>query len=85
MPKEKASQETYKIVNIKKSPAPRGLTGDDWHHYVIGRGNSIIEGDKVGNLKEVTAHAKDLAERINARNDKYGITYVSTYSPRKKG
>ena len=84
MHKEKTSQEMYKIVTIEKSAAPRGMTGDDWHHYVIGRGSSIIEGDKVGTLKEVTEHAKDLAERINARNDKYGITYVSTYSPRKK-
>jgi len=56
----------------------------NWHHYVIGRGNSIIEGSKVGTLKEVTEHAKDLAERINARSDKYGVTYVSSYSPRKK-
>lgn len=84
MLKEKASHETYKIVTIEKSKAPRGMTGDDWHHYVIGRGNSIIEGDKVGTLKEVTEHAKDLAERINARSDKYGVTYVSSYSPRKK-
>ena len=60
MPKEKASHETYKIVTIEKSEAPNGLTGDDWHHYVIGRGKSIIEGDKVGTLKEVTVHAKDL-------------------------
>ena len=84
MHKEKVSQETYKIVTIEKSAAPRGWTGDDWHHYVIGRGNSIIEGDKVGTLKEVTEHAKDLAERINARNDKYGITYISSYKPRAK-
>ena len=84
MLKENTNQETYKIVTIEKSEAPRGMTGDDWHHYVIGRGDSIIEGDKVGTLNEVTEHAKDLAERINARNDKYGITYVSSYSPRKK-
>jgi len=84
MHKENTIHETYKIVTVEKSSAPRGLTGDDWHHYVIGRGNSIIEGSKVGTLKEVTEHAKDLAERINARSDKYGVTYVSSYSPRKK-
>jgi hypothetical protein len=84
MLKENTKQETYKIVTVEKSPAPRGMTGDDWHHYVIGRGDSIIEGSKVGTLKEVTEHAKDLAERINARSDKYGVTYVSSYSPRKK-
>jgi len=84
MHKEKASLEPYKIVAIKKSIAPKGYTGDDWHHYVIGRGNSIIEGDKVGTLKEVTEHVKDLAERINARSDKYGTTYISSYKPRTK-
>lgn len=84
MHKENTAEQTYKVVSIEKSAAPRGWTGDDWHHYVIGRGKSIIEGDKTGTLKEVTEHVEDLAERINARSDKYGITYVSSYSPRKK-
>ena len=84
MHKENTNEKTYKVVTVEKGKAPKGMTGDDWHHYVIGRGTSIIEGDKVGTLKDVTVHAKELAERINARNDKYGITYVSTYSPRKK-
>ncbi|MFC1589558.1 hypothetical protein ACFL3P_04725 [Pseudomonadota bacterium] len=84
MPKENTNENTYKVVTVEKSAAPRGMMGDDWYHYVIGRGSSIIEGNKVGTLKEVTVHAKDLAERINARSDKYGVTYVSTYSPRKK-
>lgn len=84
MHKEDTNEKTYKVVTVEKGEAPKGITGGDWHHYVIGRGTSIIEGDKVGTLKEVTAHAKELAVRINARNDKYGITYVSTYSPRKK-
>ena len=85
MPKADTDEKSYHVVTVEKSAAPRGMTGDDWHHYVIGRGTSIIEGQKVGSLKEVTKHAEELAERINARNDKYGITYVSTYSPRKKG
>jgi hypothetical protein len=84
MQKKDTIEKSYKVVTVEKSAAPRGLTGDDWHHYVIGRGSSIIEGNKTGTLKDVTEHAKDLAERINARSDKYGITYVSTYSPRKK-
>ena len=76
MTKENTKQETYKVVAIEKSAAPRGMTGDDWHHYVISRGNSVIEGDKVGTLREVTEHAEDLAERINARSDKYGVVYI---------
>lgn len=84
MSKEKVNQGIYKIVAIEKSSAPKGFPGDDWHHYVIGRGDSIIEGDKVGTLKEVTEHVKDLAERISARSDKYGTTYISSYKPSEK-
>lgn len=84
MPKQDTDDYTYKVVTVEKSTAPKGMTGDDWHHYVIGRGDSIIEGKKTGTLKAVTEHAKDLAERISARSDKNGVTYLSTYAPRKK-
>lgn len=78
-------EESYHVVEVTKSSAPKGMTGDDWHLYVIGRGDSVIEGKKTGTLKDVTEHAEELAERINARSDKNGVTYVSTYAPRKKG
>jgi hypothetical protein len=84
MGKDDISEESYHVMTVEKSAAPEGMPGNDWHHYVIGRGSSIIEGKKTGTLKDVTEHAKDLAERINARCDKNGITYVSTYTPRKK-
>jgi hypothetical protein len=82
--KEDKKDYTYKVVTVEKTAAPKGLAGDDWHHYVIGCGDSFVEGDKTGTLKDVTAHAKDLAERISARTDKHGTTYISTYTPRKK-
>ncbi len=82
--KDNTKEYTYKVVTVEKSAAPKGMAGDDWHHYVIGCGNSFIEGKKTGTLKEVVEHAKDLAERINARTDKHGTTYMSTYTPRKK-
>ncbi|MDH5711180.1 MAG: hypothetical protein OEZ15_05900 [Gammaproteobacteria bacterium] len=84
MYKANSDDKSYHVVTVEKSNAPRGMTGDDWHHYVIARGDSIIEGQKVGTLKDVTDHAEELAERINARSDKYGMVYVSSYSIPKK-
>ena len=73
MYKADPEKKSYHVITVEKSAAPKGYTGDDWHHYVIGRGTSIIEGKKVGSLKEVTKHAEELAERITARSGKYGI------------
>jgi len=85
MHKEDTRELKYRMELIEKCPAPEGITGDDWHHYVIGRGISKVEGKRAGTLREVTKHVKDLAERINARSDKNGIVYASTYTPRKPG
>lgn len=84
MNKEDTKDHTYKVVTVEKSAAPKGMGGTNWHHYVIGCGDSFIEGKKTGTLKDVTEHAKELAERITARTDKHGATYTSTYAPRKK-
>jgi hypothetical protein len=84
MNKEVTKDHTYEVVKVEKSAAPEGMAGNNWHHYVIGCGDSFIEGKKTGTLKDVTEHAKELAERITARTDKHGVTYTSTYAPRKK-
>lgn len=79
MHKANSNEKSYHVITVEKSSAPKGMTGDNWHHYVIGRGDSIIEGKKVGTLREVSIHAEELAERVNARSDKYGVVYVSSY------
>ena len=70
----------YSVVTVEKTAAPEGLPGDNWHRYVIGQGNSIIEGRKPGTLKAVTQHAKEAAEELNSRTNGSG----STYATRKK-
>jgi hypothetical protein len=70
----------YRVISVEKTTAPEGMTGDNWHLYVVGQGASRIEGKKPGTLKSVTAHAEAFAEDLNSRTGKGG----STYAPRKK-
>ena len=67
----------YQLESVEKCSPPTGIAGVDWYYYVIVRGISRIDGKRSGTLKEVTAHAKDLADRVNKRNDKYGMVFVT--------
>ena len=77
MAKENEEKLLYRLESVDKCAPPEGIAGDDWYYYVIVRGISRIDGKRSGTLKEVTAHAEDLAERVNKRNDKYGMVFVS--------
>lgn len=70
----------YRVLSVEKTTAPEGMTGDNWHLYVVGQGTARIEGKKPGTLKSVTEHAEAFAEDLNSRTGKGG----STYAPRKK-
>ena len=84
MDKDGTDDKGYQLEIVEKCSSPEGISGDDWHYYVIVRGISRIDGKRAGTLKEVTAHAKDLAERINKRVDKYGMVFASSYTPRSQ-
>ena len=61
----------YHVIKVEKTTAPEGMLGENWYLYVIQKGslsNTIMNCKKTGTLKSVTAHAKDVAETINARN-----------------
>jgi hypothetical protein len=70
----------YHVVSVEKTTTPEGLPGDNWHLYVIGQGNSRIEGKKPGSLRSVTEHAETVVEDLNSRKGRGG----STYAPRSK-
>ncbi len=70
----------YRVLSVEKTTAPEGMTGDNWHFYVVGRGSTRIEGKRPGTLKAVTAHAEAFVEDLNLRTGLGG----STYAPRKK-
>ena len=70
----------YDLISVEKIDTPKGLSGDDWYRYVIGRGTSKIEGFRSGTLNEVEIHCEGYTRELNDRANKGG----STYSPRKK-
>ena len=80
MAKDETDKLLYKLESVEKCASPDGIAGENWYYYVIVKGISRIDGKRTGTLKEVTAHAKDLADRINNRNDKYGMVFVSNTS-----
>ncbi len=79
--KEQANiRPIYRVISVEKISTPEGMTGDNWHHYVVGHDNAQIEGKRTGTLKSVSAHAETFAEDLNSRRGLGG----STYAPRKK-
>lgn len=71
----------YQVVSVKKTQAPEGMEGSNWHCYVIERGTSVVTGKKPGSLKTVTEHAHQVAEDLNART---GMNAGSLYAARRK-
>lgn len=65
----------YHVIKVEKTTAPKGMLGENWYLYVVQKGSltdTIMECKKTGTLKSVTAHAKGVADTINARNVKGG-------------
>lgn len=67
----------YQVMSVTKTATPEGLPGDNWYRYVIGQGRSKIEGFRPGTLKTVTAHAKSVANDLNARGPRGFTTSIS--------
>ena len=70
----------YVLISINKTEAPEGLSGTNWHEYIIERGTSQIVGKKPGSLKQVTEHAKAMITDLNERS---GVPSSSTYASRQ--
>jgi len=70
----------YRVMTVTKISPPDGMSGT-WHHYVIGEGNSRIDGKRPGTLQAVTSHAETVAETLNLRAGKGSFP---TYIARKK-
>lgn len=68
----------YNVISVEKTETPAGMTGNDWHQYVIGVGNSKMVGNKPGTLQAVTEHARAVADDLNERASRSG----SVYAPR---
>jgi hypothetical protein len=71
----------YQVESVEKIDTPEGMSGNDWHRYVIKRKESSIEGMKPGTLKSVTKHAESVAEDLNER---FGGRASSVYAAKKR-
>ena len=71
----------YNVISVTKTDPPEGIKGDNWYHYIIKRADSTIEGNRSGTLEQVTAHANEFVEELNARTGRKG---TSVWAPNKK-
>ena len=69
----------YQVISIDKIDTPEGMPDGDWYCYVIGFGNSKIDGKKPGTLRSVTQHAEAIAEDLNLRSQ----SKKSVYAPKQ--
>lgn len=61
-------KSSFNVMSIEKTDTPEGMPGDNWYKYIIGKGSSEIQGLKMGSLKEVTAHANNVANDLSDRS-----------------
>ena len=79
-----AKIQTYEIVSIRRSEAPSGATGRDWHHYEIVQGSNTIHGYRRGTLNGVTTAVEEMIAQLNERQRGKRGRVNLTPSPRKK-
>lgn len=71
-------KQQFEVTEVAKITTPAGMEGKNWHRYTIRRGVTQINGQKPGTLKAVTAHARQVAEDLNARSGgKAGSLYAA--------
>ncbi len=66
---KKQREQGYSLKSVEKSEPPQGMQEGEWHTYILVRGKSEIKGVRFDTLKAVTEHGKELAEKINIRNN----------------
>ena len=72
MQEDESTDLKYRVIKIEKIAAPVGLSGDDWHRYIIGQGSDKIVGRRPGTLQAVTEHAETAAEFLKAPPEAIG-------------
>ena len=65
----------YKLISVEKTDPPEGIEDGNWYRYVVGRGDSSLEGKRRGTLKQVSEHAETLAADLNSRRGIKVIQY----------
>ncbi|NIR61966.1 MAG: hypothetical protein GWO02_22015 [Gammaproteobacteria bacterium] len=74
-------QNQYRLTSIEPADPPPG-TGQTWYAYVLENNDCTIKGQRRGTRAEVTEHAREFAEELNARA---GRGYRPAWSAQRKG
>lgn len=64
-----------RVMSVQKTPTPDGLPEGNWYRYIIGIGESKIEGVRSGTLNDVIEHAEAVAEHLNTRRGRSSYTF----------
>jgi hypothetical protein len=60
-------EHPYEVVSVRRTEAPAGAEGSDWHHYVITQGINTIHGCRQGSLTAVTEAVEGIVAQLNGR------------------
>jgi hypothetical protein len=75
--------ESYCVISIDPTSAPRGNTGGDWLVYRLGQGDNVVTGYRRGSRLNVTAEVERLVVAFNERLLLKGRSSRSGGRPRK--
>jgi hypothetical protein len=85
---ENAAVQSYRLISIDCTAAPRGAAGDDWLVYRIAHGTNVVTGYRRGSHNNVAAEVERIVSAFNVRLLAKGRPYRSarprTPPPRRK-
>ena len=64
----KNAVKKYSLLTVEETPPPEDMPEGNWFRYVVSYGDSKINCVRGGTLKEVTHHAENFVENLNARS-----------------
>lgn len=74
----------FRVGRVERAPGPQGDGDADWHRYVLENGRNSITGLRRGSLRQVTEHARRLAQDLNERHDSPRALRWTAASPGRK-
>ena len=74
----------YSLVTVEITPPPEDMPEGNWFRYIVSYGDSNINCVRCGTLKEVTRHAEDFVENLNARSTTGYSGYAARSTKAKK-
>jgi hypothetical protein len=73
--------DRYRLISVRRAPAPTGDAGDDWLAYRIEQGINVVTGYRRGNPQNVTAEVERIVAALNERQFVAGQVYRAERRP----